>query len=208
MMLQKERAISYYNEKLAQHGAGPTGMDWNSAASQQLRFDQLLKAVPLSSQQVTLLDFGCGSGALADYIAQKPGFEQILYTGYDASPAMIDAAKSLHPHQATGFLSAEAQLATTYDVVVASGLLNVKNEFSDDAWKPYCLDLISSWNARATKAFAFNVLTAYSDADKKRPHLYYAEPAFYFDYCKRHFSRNVALLHDYDLYEFTLIVRK
>jgi hypothetical protein len=26
--------------------------------------------------------------------------------------------------------------------------------------------------------------------------------------CKRRFSRNVALLHDYDLYEFTVLVRK
>jgi hypothetical protein len=29
-----------------------------------------------------------------------------------------------------------------------------------------------------------------------------------FDICKRKFSRNVALLHDYGLYEFTILVRK
>ena len=31
---------------------------------------------------------------------------------------------------------------------------------------------------------------------------------FFFDFCKRNFSRNVALLHDYGLYDFTIIVRK
>jgi len=41
-----------------------------------------------------------------------------------------------------------------------------------------------------------------------REDLYYADPCFIFDYCKRNFSRNVALLHDYELYEFTIIVRK
>jgi len=29
-----------------------------------------------------------------------------------------------------------------------------------------------------------------------------------FDYCKRTYSRDVALLHDYGLYEFTILVRK
>ena len=38
--------------------------------------------------------------------------------------------------------------------------------------------------------------------------LYYADPCALFDYCKRSFSRNVALLHDYEIYDFTLLVRK
>ena len=41
-----------------------------------------------------------------------------------------------------------------------------------------------------------------------RPDLYYADPCELFDRCKRRYSRNVALLHDYDLYEFTILVRK
>jgi hypothetical protein len=39
-------------------------------------------------------------------------------------------------------------------------------------------------------------------------HLYYADPCAIFDLCKRRYSRNVALLHDYGLYEFTIVVRK
>ena len=35
-----------------------------------------------------------------------------------------------------------------------------------------------------------------------------ADPAFFFDWCKRNFSRHVSLLHDYGLYEFTLLTRK
>jgi hypothetical protein len=58
------------------------------------------------------------------------------------------------------------------------------------------------------RGFAFNSLTAYSDADRMRPHLYYPDPCELFDLCKRRYSRNVALLHDYGLYEFTILVRK
>ena len=41
-----------------------------------------------------------------------------------------------------------------------------------------------------------------------KDHLFYADPCFFFDHCKKHFSKNVALLHDYGMYEFTILVRK
>ena len=40
-----------------------------------------------------------------------------------------------------------------------------------------------------------------------RPDLHYAEPSHLFDHCARLYSRNVAVLQDYGLYEFTVIVR-
>ena len=55
--------------------------------------------------------------------------------------------------------------------------------------------------------FGFNVLTLYSDADKRRADLYYADPLELFTHCRLTFSRFVTLLHDYPLYEFTLLVR-
>jgi hypothetical protein len=51
------------------------------------------------------------------------------------------------------------------------------------------------------------MLTSYSDPGRMRPDLYYGDPREYFDLCKRKYSRHVALLHDYGLYEFTIIVR-
>jgi len=38
--------------------------------------------------------------------------------------------------------------------------------------------------------------------------LYYADPIFLFEHCRRTFSRFVSLIHDYPLYEFTILVRK
>ena len=51
------------------------------------------------------------------------------------------------------------------------------------------------------------MLTGYSDADKMVPELHYADPCAMFDWCKRELSRHVALLHDYGLWEFTILVR-
>jgi len=52
------------------------------------------------------------------------------------------------------------------------------------------------------------MLTSYSDTERRRSDLYYGEPAFYFDVCKRRYARNVALLHDYGLWEWTILARK
>jgi hypothetical protein len=51
------------------------------------------------------------------------------------------------------------------------------------------------------------MLTIYSDQEKMRPDLYYGDPSWFFDHCKRRFSRNVALLHDYELYDWTMAVK-
>jgi hypothetical protein len=51
------------------------------------------------------------------------------------------------------------------------------------------------------------MLTRYADPQLMRKDLYYADPGRYFRLCKERYSRNVALLHDYDLYEFTILVR-
>lgn len=67
---------------------------------------------------------------------------------------------------------------------------------------------LDSLDRTSRRGFAFNCLTSYSNADKMRGDLYYADPCKLFDYCKRKYSKNVALLHDYGLYDFTIISAK
>jgi hypothetical protein len=86
--------------------------------------------------------------------------------------------------------------------------LNVKQRASDETWRRYVWDVIADLAALGQRGFAFNALTRYSDVEKRRPDLYYADPLELFDRCKREFSRYVTLLHDYPLWEFTVIVRK
>ena len=94
------------------------------------------------------------------------------------------------------------------DYTVASGIFNFRGEQSFEAWTEYVLDVLTEFNQLSLRGLSSNFLTKYSDADKMRPDLYYADPLFLFDYCKSNFSKNVALLHDYRLYDFTLLVRK
>ena len=93
------------------------------------------------------------------------------------------------------------------DYVVASGVFNVKLTAGSKAWEAYMHQTLDTMASLATRGFAFNALTSYSDSDKRRDDLYYADPRYWFDHCKRTYSRFVTLIHDYPLYEFTILVR-
>jgi SAM-dependent methyltransferase len=195
---------SYFDKRIQEHGASPRGSDWNSEISQNTRFDQLLKVI--ESQSFSLLDYGCGYGALADYLDTK-GFD-VNYYGYDILESAIETARKEHIAKPRHIFFTDKSQLPVCDYTVASGIFNFRGEQSFENWTEYVLGVLSEFNQLSLHGFSSNFLTKYSDADKMRPDLYYADPMFLFDYCKRNFSKNVALLHDYRLYDFTLIVRK
>src|SRR5689334_8102286 len=82
----------YYSEKLKKFGATPQGVDWKDAASQNIRFEQLLKLVPGNSA-FSLNDLGCGFGSMFEYMLGK-GYESFHFNGYDLSSEMIDQANT------------------------------------------------------------------------------------------------------------------
>jgi len=94
------------------------------------------------------------------------------------------------------------------DYTVASGIFHVRLSRTEPEWRSYFEGILDVMNRTSRSGFSFNCLTTYSDADKMRDDLYYADPCAIFDYCKRRYSRHVALLHDYGLYEFTILVKK
>jgi SAM-dependent methyltransferase len=199
----------YYEDRLSQFGPTPRGVDWNSAESQALRFDKLLDLLAASPHQddpaVSLLDVGCGYGALLDHL--KAVGITVDYRGFDVSEAMVDAARAGHPASGSAFTSSvEALEPATF--AVASGIFNVKLHHSVDEWRAYVLETIGSLDGLSTRGFAFNMLSTYSDPERRRDDLFYADPCEMFDLCKRRFAARVALLHDYPLFEFTVIVRK
>ncbi len=195
----------YYTEKIQTHGASAQGVDWNSVESQFLRFQQLLKVIE-GEESFSINDYGCGYGGLVDFLETLG--RSYRYTGFDISEAMILRASDKHGDRKNcSFVQNEEDLKGS-DYTVASGIFNVKMETPVEDWMEYCLETIDKLAKLSTKGFAFNVLTSYSDAEYMRPDLYYADPCFYFDHCKRKYSRWVSLLHDYGLYEFTILVKK
>lgn len=197
---------TYYTEKLNAHGQTARGVDWNGEESQNLRFTQLCKIIDPELKDFSINDLGCGYAALVDFLAQR--HSHFSYNGFDVSQAMLDAATERHkgkPNIRFGLADKPDAIA---DYGIASGIFNVRLKQTDDEWLQHFEATLDELNRTSRRGFAFNALTSYSDADKMRENLYYASPATIFDICKKRYSRNVALLHDYDLYEFTILVRK
>lgn len=200
----RRRVADYYAGKLESHGAVARGVDWNSEESQELRFEQLLK-VCRASQPFSLNDFGCGYGALASHLQERG--VRCDYHGFDVAPAMLDRARERMPESdSVHWHATEAELPVS-DYTIASGVFNVKADAGDEEWRSYVWDTIDVLAARSRRGFAFNVLTRYSDAEFMDDRLHYADPLALFDRCQRRYSRWVSLLHDYGLYEFTLLVQ-
>jgi SAM-dependent methyltransferase len=195
----------YYTAKVTEHGPTPRGVDWNDETSQTLRFEQLLKiSDPASS--FTINDYGCGYGALAVYLSDRG--HDFTYTGFDISERMLDEARStLGQDDRIRFVAVEEALEPA-DFTVASGVFNVRLDATLEIWEEYVRATLARFDLLSRRGFAFNMLTSYSDPERMRPDLYYPDPRVVFDDCKRTFSRWVALLHDYGLYEFTILVRK
>ncbi len=195
---------AYYAAKLAAHGQTARGVDWNGEESQLLRFAQLMK-VAETCEDFSLHDLGCGYGALYDYL--RASGRRVRYSGFDISSEMIAVARATYAADDARWVVA-AQPDTRADYCVASGIFNVRLRSSDADWLAHIEAVVEQLHDSSTRGFAFNCLTAYSDTDRMRDYLYYADPCRLFDLCKRRYSRHVALLHDYGLYEFTIVVKK
>ena len=200
-----ENINHYYTDKIKIYGATPKGVDWNGEESQFVRFEQLSKII--NKDIFSINDIGCGYGKYFEFLQNR--FSNFNYYGFDLSQEMINNAKSLYSNMGGGFMQVDnLKNIEKADYSVASGIFSVKMEHNESEWLSYILDTLEKMNDKSNNGFSFNMLTKYSDKEYMKDNLYYADPLFIFDYCKRNFSKQVALLHDYGLYEFTILVKK
>jgi SAM-dependent methyltransferase len=201
-----ESIKNFYSNHLRDFGNSAKGVGWKNTEAQHVRFDQLVKVI--SKPNYSINDLGCGVGELYKFLTERNRVPA-QYLGYDILQDMVDAAARLFPDIKASFKKIESPAdMLPADYSVASGIFNVKYEASESQWMHYVLTTLDQMNAKSSEGFSFNLLTKYSDKEYMQGYLYYADPLFYFDYCQRNYSRNIALLHDYNQYDFTILVRK
>jgi SAM-dependent methyltransferase len=200
----RETARTYYTEKLRQHGASARGVDWPSAASQYLRFAQLLKVCDLS-QAFSVNDFGCGYGALLDYFAFRGIDTPICYTGIDISAEMVTAARAKWSHRAGTAFVVGATCPGLADYSVASGVFNIKLHWPVEAWEAYVASILMDLRASSRHGFAVNFVLPVDGPSDQR--LYRTTPDRWIGFLRDMHGCAAELITDYGLQEFTLLVR-
>lgn len=197
--LEQVRAL--YTANLSEHGTDSRSVGWRDAPSQRLRFDKLFEVVG-DEPSISVNDWGCGYGAMFDYLDERLGGRLCSYRGYDISPEMLEAARSATPDPRAEYVLGSEPVEADYSFV--SGTFNVRFDAPEDEWREWVEERIRGLAHVSRRGFAFNLLSTY--VDWKEDQLFYGDPRHFFDLCKRELSPFVTLLHDYPLYEWTMLV--
>jgi SAM-dependent methyltransferase len=200
-----QRVAEFYSTRIKEFGETHDGVDWPSVDRQEIRFVQFERLLP-KGESFRLLDLGCGYGALYDWLLAR-GFRPD-YRGIDVSEEMIAHAKRRHEGDPRCRFETGDHPSAPADYVCASGIFNVKLDAPLDQWHRHVVVTVEAMSDTCTRGFAFNMLTSYREPHRKMDHLYYGDPIFWLDECLRKYGPDVALLHDYELWDFTIIVRK
>jgi SAM-dependent methyltransferase len=197
---------AYYAAKLARHGAIPLGVDWSCTATQWLRFVQLLKICPFDGP-FSLIDLGCGYGALATFLAERYPQARIDYLGIDLSPAMVRRARRRHRGKPAIRFAVGRDCPEQADYAVASGIMNVMLGHPLPLWESFVRAMILDMHRMSRRGFAVNFLRAPSP-DAPPGQLYCPDPPKWARFCEDDLGCSVEILDDYGMREATLLVRR
>lgn len=158
---------TYYEDNMAK-GLPEYGiLGWESEEAQRLRFDMLLSSVDLEGK--TLLDVGCGTGNLLEYINSK-GIN-VSYTGVDILDKMIEKAKQKQlkaNFYHTDIFKNNIFKDESFDVIYASGIFNL-NLGNNRAFLISALELFFRLSSEAV---VFNLLH-YASPDREDKYFYF-----------------------------------
>lgn len=194
-----------YEGNLAAHGTTSKSVGWRDEASQQLRFERLARVIDRGAGAFTANDWGCGYGAMFEYLDGAFAAALSSYTGYDISEEMLAAARARCTDGRATFVHG-AEVTVDADYTFVSGTFNVRLQATDDEWDAYIKRHLEAMYAKSRRGIAFNLLTTH--VDWKQDNLFYADPGDFVDFCKRRLSRYVTLFHDYQLFEWTILVTR
>src|SRR5437764_135810 len=90
--------VAHYEACLERHGDTHLGVDWPNPSDAEKRHEVMLGVVESHAPSpVSLLDFGCGSSHLYDYILRHNMQHRFHYCGLDLSQKFIDLCRGKHP---------------------------------------------------------------------------------------------------------------
>ena len=194
----------HYRSTFLTHGATSSGVDWGPKEdAARLRQDKMLALADESLSGATLLDVGCGYGALAERIGQRK--MDLGYTGIDIVGEMVEAGRKRNPTSRFihgDFLSYSPEILGTFDYVVCNGILTQKLQATTLEMNAHAHELISAMFATCRRGCAFNVMTSY--VNYQVSNLYYRNPAELLAWCMSQLTPKVRLDHAYPLYEYTV----
>lgn len=146
----------------------PQVLGYNSTIEQELLFLGLLH---MYSPNQSILDVGCGRADLFGFLKRAFPGNEIMYTGLDYNPNILEVAKLKYPGVHTISTDLLNSDDSKFDWVFASGIFNLRDrdEIQMTDYAKLCIDKMMQ---KANVGVAVNFLTdfpaEYSDEDKSK----------------------------------------
>lgn len=196
---------NHYSSCFNEHGPTSMGVDWGqNQSAADIRTRKILEILKHAKPGSSLLDVGCGYGALVDHI---PSNLDISYYGIDVAPNMIEYAENNYGNFGTfycnDFLDWEPN--RRFDYIVCNGILTQKLEASHLNMLNYSQKLLKKMYSTSTIGIAFNCMSTFVNFQKSN--LFYRSPSEFVSWCMSELSSRVVLDSAYDLwYEYMIYV--
>ncbi len=200
----KNRVSEYYSNAFDKFGRQPKGVDWNDENAQVRRFERLTSHLP-QNESFSVLDYGCGYGALYDFL-KNSGYS-FDYHGFDIAESIIAETKA-HYAETEG-VSFYTQLPKELHVnfAILNGVFHVKLEHENATWEEHIRVHLQELMKHVKTSVSVNFLSLHSDPEKRKSSLFYAHPTNFAEKLSSEFGWNIEVHEHPALYEFVLIIQ-
>ena len=201
-------------------GDCPEGMGWPNSPDALRRFEVMLDVMkpndvtrkPLheagasvDTQPVRLLDFGCGTGHLLEYLQQHDR-SGIQYSGVDLSETFIGIAKSKHPNADFRVLDIfeHPENLGQFDYAIINGAFTSKCTMSFETMWQTVQRILKIVFASVRCGLAVNTMSKH--VDWERDDLFHLSMDLVAQFLCKDLSRHFVMRNDYGLYEYTTYI--
>lgn len=200
----------YYESKLDEHGDTHLGVDWPVADDVPKRYRVMMDVIrePESEQPIELVDIGCGTSGLLEYLREHGLTGRIRYAGVDVSDKFLELSRRKFPgfdYYQLDILDANAESnLPRFDYAVMNGVFTVKDSLTfEEMFEFFRAGVVNAF-AIARKGIAFNTMSKH--VDWEREDLFHMPFDLLADFLTRELSRDFVFRNDYGLYEYTTYV--
>jgi len=204
----------HYETCFDKHGDCAKGLDWPNEEDLKTRFDVMLglassTKAAYDEEKINILDFGCGTAKLLDYISHEYDQGYFGYTGLDISKKFIEHCIKKHPEttfHCMDILQTPELLSGDHHIAICNGTFTMKMGLTFDDMFDYLKKTITILFDKVKYGVAFNVMSKHVDWEKDE--LFHLPMDMLADFLCKEVTRNFVIRNDYGLYEYTTYIKK
>jgi SAM-dependent methyltransferase len=199
--------VNFIEECFSKYGDTHAGMGWPKPEHFRDRYRVMLDVIRgVPPGKLTLLDYGCGTGNLLEFLQLSPLAETVKYSGIDLSPRVLERAQAKFPAATFRCIDITQPGADIepYDYVVSNGVFTSKFALAQqDMWASFASQVTRLWQL-TRHGLAFNVMSKH--VDWERDDLFHVPFDEMGAFVRKNLSSNYVFRADYGLYEYTVYV--